>query len=336
MARTTPYKIGFWLLPEFSHFGLVAAIQPLFLANWRAQRRLFDWTTRSADGAPVRASNGASIPVDAAIGDRDRFDTLLVLACFEPKLHAHDLRLRRALRRAESSGIEIGGIETGSELVAAAGLLDGHAAAVHWDNLAGFKGRYPKVLARPQLYTADRRRLTCGGGTAVIDLMLALVARESSAALSAEVAQQMLSGGPRRPSQHQLVLSPEPPVDALVDSAIALMQSAVEDPLPANEIARRLGVSSRQLRRRFQQTLGMSLIRSYLRIRLSKAHQLLQQTGLPVTEIAISAGFRSLEHFSRAYRGSFGCAPSTDRRQSITAPIDSPLARGMAGKPDSR
>ena len=66
--------------------------------------------------------------------------------------------------------------------------------------------------------------------------------------------------------------------------------------------------------------LGSSPARHYMRIRLAKAHALLQQTDLGVTEIAMSAGFGSLEHFSRAYRARFGLAPSHDRRQIVSAP----------------
>ena len=73
--------------------------------------------------------------------------------------------------------------------------------------------------------------------------------------------------------------------------------------------------------------MATSLMRAYLMIRLSRAHNLLQQTDLPVTAIAISTGFRSLEHFSRAYRAVFGCAPSADRRQSISAPIYPQIGR---------
>lgn len=324
MIRPNPYKIGFLLLPDFSYFGYVAAIQPLFLANWRAQRSLFEWQSLSADGLPVRASNGAVIPVDGAIGTDRRLRTLLVLACFDPKQHAADARLRSALRRTASIGVEIGGIETGSELLAAAGLLDGHTAAVHWDNLQGFQERYPKVAAKSQCFTAERGRITCAGGVSVIDMMLALVAREADPGLSNEVAQQMLVGRPRPGTQEQLGVS-APRAHGVsgnaVHSAVALMNEFIEEPLGAAELARRVGLSARQLRRQFHGSMGIALMRGYLMIRLSKAHNLLQQTDLSVTEIAISAGFRSLEHFSRAYRGVFGCAPSGDRRQSITAPV---------------
>jgi AraC family transcriptional regulator, carnitine catabolism transcriptional activator len=329
MPRTKPYKIGFLLVPDFSYFGFIAATQPLFLANWRAQRSVFEWSTHSTDGMPVRASNGALVSVDDSIGADHQFRTLLVLASFEPKMHADDTQLRSALRRAASFGVEIGGIETGSELLAAAGLLDGHIAAVHWDNLAGFQERYPKVRARPQVYSAERGRLTCAGGTAVIDMMLGLVEREADSGLSKDVAEQMLVGRPRLATDEQLIV-PAAPLEGAADavqSAVALMEIFIEEPLRAAEIARRVGVSVRRLRRQFQRSMGMTLMRGYIMIRLSKAHNLLQQTDLAVTEIALNAGFHSLEHFSRAYRAAFGCAPSTDRRQTITAPIYRRIAR---------
>src|ERR1700691_1538987 len=108
MTGPMPYKIGFLLLPEFSYFGLNAAIQPLFLANWRAQRRIFEWSMLSLDGMPVTASNRTVTAVDGALQVNPPLRTLLVLASFEPKQHALDPRLRNAMRRAASFGIEVG------------------------------------------------------------------------------------------------------------------------------------------------------------------------------------------------------------------------------------
>jgi AraC family carnitine catabolism transcriptional activator len=295
MSRLKPYKLGFLLLPDFSYFGLIAAIQPLFLANWRAQRQVFSWVTLSADGLPVRASNGSAIAVDTALSSRQQLQTLLVLACFDPKQHVSETRLRSALVRVAAGGVEMGGIETGSEVLAAAGLLDGRTAAVHWENLDGFRERYPKVSAKDHLYHVTPGRLTCAGGTAVIDMMLYVVARQAGQTLSDEVAHEMLVGRPRPSTHRQLLEDDMSDSNELVRAAIALMGKNLDEPLRMGEVARRLNVS--------------------------RAHNLLEQTNLSVTEVAITSGFRSLEHFSRAYRSAFGCAPSSDRRQSITAPI---------------
>ena len=321
--RPKPYQVGFILLPEFSYFGLIAATQPLFLANWRAQHALFAWTTLSCDGGPVRASNGTLVDVGAQLGVQRGFDTLLVLASFDPKRHAGNSRLRYELILAAARGIEVGGIETGSEALAAAGLLDRRLAAVHWDNLDGFRERYPRVEATDRMFHAEPGRLTCAGGTAVIDLMIHLVAREGGESLAVEVAEQMLVGRPRPPALKQLADSGAMPDGGseLIRAAAALMKQNPDNPLSIPEVARRLAVSPRHLRRQFRELLGTTTVRYYLRLRLVQAHNLLEQTDLSVTEIAIATGFRSLEHFSRAYAAMFGCAPSRDRHQTITAPI---------------
>ena len=73
-----------------------------------------------------------------------------------------------------------------------------------------------------------------------------------------------------------------------------------------------MGLSQRQLQRRFQLAFGGTMHHHYVAMRLAVAHKLLQQTDLPVTGIAVSAGLRSsLENFSRVYRAFFGRPPST-------------------------
>jgi len=102
---------------------------------------------------------------------------------------------------------------------------------------------------------------------------------------------------------------------------LALMERNLEEPLPCVELARRTGISMRRMQRLFERAIGASPVRHYQFLRLTKAHALLQQTDLSVTEIAVSAGFGSLEHFCRVYRRQFGCRPRDDRRQSTTAPV---------------
>jgi AraC family carnitine catabolism transcriptional activator len=53
-----------------------------------------------------------------------------------------------------------------------------------------------------------------------------------------------------------------------------------------------------------------------------------QQTDLPLTEIALACGFASLAVFSRTYRRRFGVAPSRDRRQSVGNTVFRPSPPG--------
>jgi AraC family carnitine catabolism transcriptional activator len=277
----------------------------------------------------VRSSAGQRLPVDGGIAGESRFDLLLVLASFDVKRLARDQRLKSWLRRVARHGAIIGSVETASEVVAAAGLLDGLPVAVHWDNLQGFAESHPRCRAVSQLYTMEEGRLTCAGMSAAADMMLSRIAEDEGTSLAAEVAAHLMLPGWRRGEDPQPVPGAKPrgAGDPVLDRAVAIMERNIEEPLSCAAVARRAGLSMRQMQRLFAKTLGTRPALHYQRIRLSRAHALLQQTDLSVTEIAVGAGFGSLEHFCRAYRREFNCRPGDDRRQSIAAPVFSRSAR---------
>jgi AraC family carnitine catabolism transcriptional activator len=315
-------KLAFLLLPEFSHLGLAAAIEPLFIANWLAQERVFDWTILSVDGKAVRASNGMATSVDGDLAAAPAAQTVFVLASFEPARAARERSVRRWLKRLARFGVELCGIENGSVVLAEAGLLNGHPVAVHWDNLLGFQEHYERTRALSQLYCRSGARITCAGASAILDMMVAWMGWHGQRELAAEVAEHLLLGRLRAPETEQRAADGAPSaVDAAVAEAQALMHEHVDEPLSCREIARRVGLSLRQMERRFRDVLQCSVLERYRLIRMTKAHQLLQQTELSVTEIAFACGFSSPEYFCRLYRAMFACSPSKDRRQSTTAPV---------------
>jgi AraC family carnitine catabolism transcriptional activator len=208
-------------------------------------------------------------------------------------------------------------------VVAAAGLLDGLPVSVHWDNLQGFAEVHTACRAVSQLHTAAPARLTCAGQSAILDMMLAWIDGRQGGALAGEIASHLMLSGWRRGDQPQPApwVQSQPIADPVLEQALALMERHIEEPLSCAEIARRVGLSLRQLQRLFARELNATPVHHYQLVRLSKAHALLQQTDLSVTEIAMSAGFGSLEHFCRVYRRRFGCRPRDDRRQSVGAPV---------------
>jgi len=319
----TPHEVRLLLLPAFSNLCLAAVTEPLFIANWLSGRRLYRWRTLSLDGNPVVASSGNAVPVESGLAEEIDFDSLFVLASFDLKRLIRDRSLKAWLRRVARHGATIAGIETASEIIAAAGLLDGMAVAVHWDNLQGFAESHPQCRAVSELYTAAPGRLTCAGQSAILDMMLDWIAGQQGSALAGEIAAQMMLPSWRRGDEPQ----PAPGAAArresepALEQALAIMEANVEEPVSCDAIAKRIGTSPRQLQRLFARKLGTTPVRHYQLVRLSRAHALLQQTDLSVTEIAVGAGFGSLEHFCRLYRRRFGCRPRDDRRQSVTAPV---------------
>jgi AraC family transcriptional regulator, carnitine catabolism transcriptional activator len=344
-------KLALLLLPEFSNFGLAAVTEPLFIANWLAQDTVFEWRTISDDGKPVRASNGSIVPVDGDLALAAGCASVFVLASFDPARTARSRALVRWLKRIARSGVELVGIENGSLALAEAGLLDHHSAAIHWDNLAGFQELFPKIRIAQSLISFSKNRVTCAGAAAILDMMITWIGQHADVQTASEVARHLLlysrrgpsgQGAPARGTLTHGVSAYGAPTyratdrwlpdgvaggqfasdsDAVVARARALMQAHVDDPLSCGALAQQLGLSLRQLERRFKQQLGQTLHSEYMLVRVEKAHQYLQQTGLTVTEVAALTGFGSVEYFSKVYRRVFGVLPSTDRRQSTDAPV---------------
>ncbi|MBH2044177.1 MAG: DNA-3-methyladenine glycosylase 2 family protein [Comamonadaceae bacterium] len=79
-------------------------------------------------------------------------------------------------------------------------------------------------------------------------------------------------------------------------------------------LAARLGVSDRHLRRIFEAALGVSPLQYLQTRRLLTAKQLLTDTPMPVTQVALASGFTSVRRFNAAFAQHYGLNPTQLRR----------------------
>lgn len=83
-----------------------------------------------------------------------------------------------------------------------------------------------------------------------------------------------------------------------------------------DRLAERLGLGSRQLRRLFDQHLGVSPVAIAQTRRVLFAKQLIQETRMPMAEVALASGFGSIRRFNETFRDLFRRPPGTLRRKS--------------------
>ena len=306
--------IAFLLIPGFSAMGFISAVEPLRVAN-RFGGQLYRWQVLSLDGQAVLASNGMSVNVDAALGEGDPANILLVVAGFEPLANVVP-KLLHALRRLDLEAVMLGGIDTGAMVLAEAGLLDGYRATLHWEALEAFKERYPGLQATQELFEIDRRRITCAGGTASIDLMLHLIAQSHGADLAVKVSEQFVLGRIRQRQDHQrMQIGARYGIsNKKLVHAIGEMEKNTEPPLSTLDLAAAVKVTRRQLERLFRMHLNETPSSFYLALRLDKARQLLAQTDMTVTEVSLACGFELPSYFTRRYKLRFGMCPREERR----------------------
>ncbi|HSH83717.1 MAG TPA: helix-turn-helix domain-containing protein, partial [Guyparkeria sp.] len=174
---------------------------------------------------------------------------------------------------------------------------------------------FPKVVLTHRLFSIDRDRVTSSGGTAPLDMMLTLIGRDHGRELAAAISEMFIYermrgelDQQRIPLRHVLGTTQPKLIEA-----VALMEANLEEPISLDELASYVRVSRRQLERLFQNNLSCTPSRYYLKLRLTRARQLLKQTPMSIIEVAMVCGFVSTPHFSKCYREHFGIPPSNER-----------------------
>lgn len=295
-----PRQIAILLFEGFSNLCLANAVEPLRAANALARRRLFAWSFQSLDGGPVTSSSG--LPVQPArLGSMASGDWLLVMPSYGHKALTTPA-LKSALRQAARRFDLLIGLDTGSWLLAAAGLLQGYRATAHWDILTDLSEAFPDVSVCEDRYVIDRDRASCGGATTTLDLMLALIERQHGSALALEVAALFMYGARDR--------GKPVPGGRRVQAVAATMRRHVETPLPIPALAAELGMGQRTLERLVRRETGNSPAALYRMIRLSEARRRVEDTRESLAEIAGRCGYDDAAAFSRAFKAAFGTAPS--------------------------
>lgn len=100
----------------------------------------------------------------------------------------------------------------------------------------------------------------------------------------------------------------------LVTRALALIDDGALDHAGLDALAERLGIGERQLRRLFQQHLGTTPVAVAQTRRVLQALQLIHETRLPMTDVALAAGFGSVRRFNEVFQALYGRAPAELRR----------------------
>jgi AraC family transcriptional regulator, regulatory protein of adaptative response / DNA-3-methyladenine glycosylase II len=107
--------------------------------------------------------------------------------------------------------------------------------------------------------------------------------------------------------------------DHLVARALKLIEAGALAEQSLDELASRVGIGARQLRRLFVERVGAPPISVHTTRRLLFAKQLLTETALPVTEVALASGFRSLRRFNAAFLQANRIPPRELRRHPRAA-----------------
>ena len=313
-ADTSPRRFVFVLVENFTLLSFAGAVDSLRLTNRQLGREACSWLLVGENGRAVRCSAGIEVSLDGGLGEMRHTDTVIV--CGGEDVAAQTSKtLLSWLRREARRGAAMGAFCTGAHVLAEAGLLDGKRATIHWENHDGFTEAFENVELSRAVYVIDGNRMTTAGGTASIDLMLALIAREFGTDIASAVADQQIYTTIRteRDSQRLSVPTRIGVRHPKLAQVIQAMEANIEDPVSPAKLAAAVGLSTRQLERLFRRYLNRSPKRYYMELRLQKARNLLMQTDMSVINVGLACGFTSPSHFSKCYRAHYETTPYRER-----------------------
>ena len=316
-AATRMHRYAFLTLPNYSLIAVSNALEPLRMANRITGQTLYEWSVVSLDGLPVKSSSGLELTPTTALDKVGAADIVFVCGGVNVR-EAVSPALGTALRRLAERRVPLGSLCTGGYALAKAGLLDNFQATIHWENLSALREEFPRVRISDQLFSIDRDRFTCSGGTAPLDLMLNLIRLKLGSRISQLVSEQFMVERVRSDKDRQYVplrAQVGPSHRSLIKVA-QLMEEHIEKPLSLDRIAKATGLSRRQIERLFKRHLNCVPKRYYLEMRLRRARELLLQTAMPIMDITTACGFQSPPHFSKCYRNQFGHPPSVERQNA--------------------
>jgi transcriptional regulator GlxA family with amidase domain len=238
---------------------------------------------------------GLSVPLDKV---RGRADVVIVpaLGCKTPDVLAEALRrddvaeAGELLRARARAGAIVGAACTGTFVLAASSLLDGHRATTTWWLAPQFRERFPEVeLDDSQMVVRSGKIVTAGAALAHVDLALWLVRRRSPA-LAARVARYLIIDS--RPSQATYAI-PDHLVhdDPIVQRFERWARRHLGTPFSIADAARAVGTSVRTLARRLHSVLGKSPLGYVQDLRVERALHRLRTSEDTLDAIAGEVGY---------------------------------------------
>ena len=317
---TRPLEVLFFLLPGFSIYALIPALEALRIANQNTGENLFSWKLAGTGAPIVRAGAEMTLSVDGNIVDQKIPDMVFIFAGNEPTQGLWP-KLLSWLRAADRKGCFMVGVDTGVFAMAEAGILDGHMVTLHWEAMPLFRELHSDIRITEKLYLADGNIITCAGGMAMLDMMLEIIRIRHGDILAHVVADGFVysrwrtANDSQRTRQNETMpKDPEAMSGDVLSAILRTMEENLDPPLSPPELAERFNMSRRTLERLFRKRVGDSVGRYYMQLRIDMARDFLFYSEMDIMSVAMACGFSSQSSFARAFHKIIGITPTEFRR----------------------
>lgn len=293
---------------------------------------------RSPGGGTVRSESGLALADTMPLGDPTTpVDTLLVVGGNGVHDACADHDLVGWIAAAAPTTRRVGSVCSGTFLLAAAGLLEGHRVTTHWARAERLARQFPETVVDPDpIHIEDDGIWSSAGVTAGIDLALAMVEQDLGSDVAQTIAQWLVMFL-RRPGGQSQFAAPVWAGAAEHDGVRAAIDRIHRDPGGDHRVAGLAAVaamSARNFTRVFTRELGCPPGRYVEQVRVAAARHLLETSTRTAEVVASECGFGTAETLRRAFIRNVGTSPGAYRRSFAHRPAR-PAGPFTATRPSS-
>jgi transcriptional regulator GlxA family with amidase domain len=273
----------------------------------------------TVDGKAVRSQSGVKVTPDLALstelrggGFTKEFD--FVIICSGLKLSEDESNCTLNLvRNSRRNGISICVIGAAVWSVAMSGCI--RKGTDHWSRIPGIREAMPHLEFENAIFVRDGGIYSCAGELGAMDFALSWVGEHVGSETASQICNHLLVQFSRNANQIQTCTAADrfKGVPGKLLQAIDLMISNIEEPISISGISNSLNISIRQLERMFAQHLSTSPVKFYRRQQLDTSMKLINQTNMPLIEVALASGFSTPSTLCRGFKKEFGFTPTEAR-----------------------
>jgi transcriptional regulator GlxA family with amidase domain len=310
--QTAPKRIGFLGFDNVTTVDLTGPLEAFASARTEpAEHRCYETLLIGARRKTFVSRSGAMFKAEHTTATAPPLDTIVIPGGAGLRDEATSGAIINWLLGPGKDTRRIACVSTGIYPLAQAGLLDGRRVTTHWRDVRSLAGTFRSLQVDDTgSFIQDGRFYTCGGGTAGIEMSLALIEEDYGAKAALNVARELVVDlRPASEGERHQPMPYQPTAEDRLAELPAWINSRLQANLSVEVLADRACLCPRHFSRLFKQAFSKTPAEFVELLRIKEAARRLTAQRLSIAAVADAVGFKSPEVFRRAFERRFGISP---------------------------
>ena len=322
-AEKPPRTVGFIGFDGMTTLDLTGPLEAFAAARDHAGDLCYERVLIGVSRKSFVAGSGAMFKAQHTLSTAPALDTIIIPGGSGMQLNDTSKAIARWLGERAATTRRIASVSAGIYPLAESGLVDGRRVTTHWRYAQNVASTFRAVQVNDTgAFVRDDKFYSCGGGTAAIEMSLALIQEDFGTPTALRVARELVvSLRPAGADERQLdALADNRGPEERLDELPAWITSRLHSNLSVEVLAERACLCPRHFSRIFKRKYKLTPAEFVEHLRITEAARRLTSRSTSVVEVATSVGYKTPEVFRRAFERRYGMPPKRYQQLSRELP----------------